>query len=166
MDRVYGMVDRVHGAGSRGLWIPIKWWPSIVGWDAEINLSERIFHVLISAVDQATYGSWQLRPATAVVRLTEPQHCGLLLWRDILAATVSFSRWGLHLRGQREVGTQLGWFLGGSSDRRILRDSGPLASIFSDHMHSGGQIFRWEEISLIWNGMTFTARQQPSKDAP
>jgi hypothetical protein len=34
------------------------------------------------------------------------------------------------------------------------------------NMDSGGLIFWWEGISLIWTGETFTARLQPSKDAP
>jgi hypothetical protein len=34
------------------------------------------------------------------------------------------------------------------------------------NMDSGGLIFRWEGISLIWTGETFMAQLQPSKDAP
>jgi hypothetical protein len=34
-----------------------------------------------------------------------------------------------------------------------------------NNKHSGGLIFRWEGISSIWTGETFTARLQPSKDA-
>jgi hypothetical protein len=71
MDRVYGTVDRVHGADSQGLRILIKRWTSIVRWDAEINPSEGVFHVLISAVDWAMGGSRQLQPATVVVQRIE-----------------------------------------------------------------------------------------------
>jgi hypothetical protein len=42
------------------------------------------------------------------------------------------SRWGLHLQVRCEIGTHLGWFSGGDGDRRVARDGGRLASIFSD----------------------------------
>jgi hypothetical protein len=97
--RVYGKVDRVHDAGSRGLRILIKQWSSIVRWEAEINLGEGLFHVLISIVDWATDSPRQLRLATVAAQRVEWWHHGLLLWWDGPTATVSFSRWGLHLRG-------------------------------------------------------------------
>jgi hypothetical protein len=129
VDRVYGMVDRVHGTGSKGLRILIKRWSSIVGWGAEINPGEGVFHVLILAIDRAMDGSQQLW--LAAWRAERRCH-GLLLQRDGPAATVSFSRGGLHLRGWREVGTHLGWFLGGGGDQRVVCDGGRLALIFND----------------------------------
>jgi hypothetical protein len=130
VDRVYGMVDRVHGASSRCLLV-IKRWLSTVGWEAQIKPGKGVFHVQISSIDRATDGSRQLQPVTVATRCTEWWRHGLLLQQGGLMATASFSEWGRHLRGRRKVGTHLGWFLGGGTDRRVVRDGGRLALIYS-----------------------------------
>jgi hypothetical protein len=46
--------------------------------------------------------------------------------------TTSLSQQGLHLKGQREMGTHLGWFSSSDGDRRVARDGGRLAPVFGD----------------------------------
>jgi hypothetical protein len=43
-----------------------------------------------------------------------------------------FSQQGLHLRVRLVVGTHLGWFLGGGSGRRVVRDGARFAPTFGD----------------------------------
>jgi hypothetical protein len=128
MDRVYGMVDRVHGTSSRSLRILIKRWSSIVGWEVEINPSEGVFHILILTVDWVTDGSRQLRSMTAAAPwppIPVRWSGGYSKLFTMRSSPVGVA-WG---------GVHQGWFLGGGGDRRVVRDGGRLDLIFGD---SGG----------------------------
>jgi hypothetical protein len=69
--------------------------------------------------------------------------------------------WNIHTSPKHKYGPKLRWQRGWSIMKLIANNL-----VTKRNMDLGGLIFRWERISLIWTGEMFTARLQPSKDAP
>jgi hypothetical protein len=131
MDRVYGMVDRVHGAGSWGLRILIKRWSSNVGWEAEINPGE--MGISLSNLSHWSGDVWlTAAPASdggvAMRRAAVPwppparrlDGYVKLFWK---MSSPTWIAWG---------GNTPRVFLGGDGYRRVDHDGGRLAPFFDD----------------------------------